>query len=128
MMFFPFLALRCFRSVEDMIAHQIVRLVSSNLNNIQIIKLCDFFSLSEISELTSSEGRSELKEKSETFRSLQKVTFKFKTAPYDVLLVGIQTEREENSLRSYRINCLYTHSPVVFSQKIQEKVIHINIE
>lgn len=37
-----------------------------------------FFSPSEISELVSSEVRSELKEKSETFRSLQKNTFKFK--------------------------------------------------
>ena len=77
MMFFPSLAFMCLHSAEDMIAYQMVRLISSNLN-IQKISLGDLFSLSEISEFTSSEGRGELKEKNETFRSLQKVTFKFK--------------------------------------------------
>lgn len=57
----PFPCFMCLHSVEDMIAYQMTRLVSSNLN-IQTVNLYYFFFLSEISELTSSEGRSELKE------------------------------------------------------------------
>lgn len=60
-------------------AHQIVRLLSSNVNNIQIINHCDFFCLPEISQFKKSarsEGSSELKEKSETFRSFQEISFK----------------------------------------------------
>lgn len=64
-------------------------LIRRNVSNIQIINLCvfAFVFLSEISELTSSESRRELKEKSKTFRSLQKASLEV-TSKFQHLLLS----------------------------------------